>query len=373
VCTFCIMDESDPEISFDAAGRCNRCVAAAAKRPAWMALPVDRNPAFDETIRGLRRRRSRSGFDVMIGLSGGLDSSYALICAAEAGLKVLAMHCDTGWNSRQSVANIESLCKRFSVPLETTVIDWDAMRDAQRAFFRSGVPNCDIPQDHAIAATVNRAAAKFGIRSFLSGGNWAGESILPIAWGHDAQDHVHLSAIWRQFGDWSKASRFPRQGLFQKRIWQPYVRGVTAWRVLNDLRFNPLEAERRLREEFCWQDYGGKHCESVFTRVFQSIYLPLRFRIDKRRAHLSSLIVSGWMTRDDAIRHAAQPPMSKEEAERDVAYLCEKLRITATEWRDLVDSPPRTHDSYPVGHLERWLSKFAQRYIEPRTRLRRNW
>jgi hypothetical protein len=367
------MDESDPKITFDASGRCSRCIAAASKRPAWMALPVERNPSFDETIRRLRKRRSRDSFDIMIGLSGGLDSSYALICAAEAGLKILAMHCDTGWNSRQSVANIESLCKRFRVPLETRVIDWDAMRNAQRAFLRSGVPNCDIPQDHAIAATVNRAAAKFGIRSFLSGGNWAGESVLPVAWGHDAQDHAHLRAIWRQFGDWSKSKRFPRHGVFQRRIWQPYVRGVTAWRILNDLRFNPLKAAQRLREEFGWQDYGGKHCESVFTRVFQSIYLPMRFHIDKRRAHFSSLIVSGLMTRDDAMHLAAQPPMPQEQAERDVAYLCEKLQITATEWRDLVASPPRTHGSYATDRVERWLSMFARRYIEPRMKIRRNW
>lgn len=373
VCRVCVMDHSDPDNAFDSTGQCSQCSQAASRMPSWLSTDAARSPAFEQTVARLRRARGSREFDAMIGVSGGLDSGYALVCAVEAGLKVLAMHCDTGWNTRQSITNIENLCKRLDVPLETTVIDWDAMRDAQRAFFLSGVPNCDIPQDHAIAATVNKAAARFRLRSFVSGGNWASESILPIAWGHDAQDLVHLRNIWKRFGDWRRSRKFPTQSMIGRRIWQPYFRGVTAWRILNDLRYDPAAAELRLQKDFGWQTYGSKHCESMFTRIFQSIYLPLRFGIDKRRAHLASLTVSGLVTRDKALAELAVPPMSEEQAERDAAYLCEKLRFSPEEWVRLVTSPPKSHLDYPVDTLEPRLSAFGRRYIEPFLKVRRNW
>jgi len=367
------MDESDPLIGFDAQGQCLRCTEALAKRPEWLATEALRSPAFDKTMAQIRAERGSREFDAMIGLSGGLDSGFALVCAVEAGLKVLAMHCDTGWNTRESTTNIESLCTRLGVPLETTVINWESMRDAQRAFLLSGVPNCDIPQDHAIAATVNKAASRLGLRWFVSGGNWATESILPLAWGHDAQDFVHLRAIWRRFGDWRRASHFPSQSLFVRRIWQPMVRGVGAWRILNDLRYNPIDADRHLTECYGWQAYGSKHCESMFTRIFQSVYLPMRFGIDKRRAHLASLVISGLMTRADAIAALATPPMSESQAERDAAYFCEKLRFSAEEWTQLITSPPKWHKNYPTDTLEPRLAALAKRLVEPHIRLRRNW
>lgn len=367
------MDQSDSDIAFDASGRCSQCIEAASRKPAWMSTDAVRSPDFERTVARLQRERGGRDFDAMIGVSGGLDSGYALVCAAEAGLRILAMHCDTGWNTRQSITNIESLCKRLGVPLETTVIDWDAMRDAQRAFVLSGVPNCDIPQDHAIAATVNKAAAKFGLRSFVSGGNWASESILPIAWGHDAQDLVHLRGVWKRFGDWRRARRFPTQSLFRRRIWQPYFRGVTVWRILNEVRYDPAAAELRLQRDFGWQTYGSKHCESMFTRIFQSVYLPLRFGIDKRRAHLASLVVSGLTTRAEAIASLKSPPMSEEQAERDAAYFCEKLRFSPEEWGQLISSPPKSHHDYPVDTFEPRASAFARKYIEPIVKVRRNW
>lgn len=338
-----------------------------------MATSAERAPTFDQTVEAIRARRGRSEFDTLIGLSGGLDSSYALVIAVRAGLKVLAMHCDTGWNSREGVANIESLCSRLSVPLETYVVDWEAMQDAQRAFFLSGVPNCDIPQDHAIASTVGRLSSKFRIRTFLSGSNWVAESILPAAWGHGAQDLVHLRAIWKRFGNWSRARTFPTNSRFRQRIWQPYIRRVGVWPVLNDVRYDPRGARQTLLDEYGWQDYGGKHCESVFTRAFQCVYLPMRYGFDKRRAHVSSLIIAGLLTRDEALEELKVPPMTQEAAERDAEYLCEKLRFTAADWARMISSPPVPHEAYPIDQLDRLLAGFAKRHIERRLRLRRSW
>ena len=367
------MDESNAAIDFDKDGRCSECRNAQSLRPSWLSSDALRSPSFDASIRRIKARRGHGQFDTLVGLSGGLDSSYVVVEAVKAGLSVLAMHCDTGWNSQESVSNIESLCKRLSIPLETVVIDWEAIRDAQRAFFLAGVPNCDIPQDHAIASTVGRLASKYRIHTFLSGGNWAAESILPNAWGHGANDLVHLRAVWKRFGNIALARRFPTYSWLRYRIVQPYIQGVQAWRILDDIRFDPATAKRTLIEEFGWREYGGKHCESVFTSTFQSVYLPMRFGIDKRRAHLSSLIVSGLLSRSDAMKRLAEPPMSQETAERNVAYLCEKLGFTPADWQKFITSPPVLHTAYPVDKFDRAIATWVKKRLERGGRWRRSW
>ena len=371
VCVHCVMDESDPELTFDGSGRCSACIHAEAIRPAWMATEAERAPTFEQTVAAIKRENRRGDFDTILGLSGGVDSSWALVCAAEAGLRVMVMHCDTGWDSRESVDNIFNLCRKLKLELETLVIDWEGMRAAQRAFFLAGVANCDIPQDHAIVASVNMVAARCGVRTFISGGNWAGESILPDAWGHDALDIVHLRDVWKRGGQYELISRFPTMGRVKRHFVNPMVRRMHAWRVLDDLRYDPLEARRRLQSDFGWSSYGGKHCESVFTRVFQTVYLPMRFGFDKRRAHLASLVISGLVTREKALEELAKAPMTQVDAERDVEYLCSKLGFSAEDWRRIVTSPPVPHTAYKTDHWERLAVGFAKRYITPYIKLRR--
>lgn len=371
LCNFCVMDQSDPDITFDEHGRCSACREAVAQQPAWMRTDAERSPEFDAMVASIRSQKKRGEYDTILGLSGGVDSSWALVCAAKAGLRVMVMHCDTGWDTRESVDNIFNLCRVLGFPLETVVIDWQAMRAAQRAFFLAGVPNCDIPQDHAIIATVNRVARRYGIRTFLSGGNWVGESILPDAWGHDALDIVHLRAIWRRGGSYSLRRRFPMFGTIRRHFLNPFVRRMHAWRVLDHMRYNPLEAREALRRDYGWADYGGKHCESAFTRVFQSVYLPLRFGFDKRRAHLASLVVSGLMTREQALEQLAEPPMSTEQAQRDVEYLCSKLGFTPEQWREMVTSPPVPHANFRTDRLERFAVAMAKKHLARRIKFRR--
>ena len=373
VCRVCLMDESDRELTFDASGRCHACIEAEASMPRWMATDAEHSPDFERTVEAIKARRGRGEFDTLLGLSGGVDSSYALVCAAEAGLKVLAMHCDTGWNSRESVENIQRLCSRFGFPLETLVVDWTAMRAAQRAFFRSGVINCDIPQDHAIAASVNRLADRFGVRTFLSGGNWSGESILPDSWGHDALDIVHLRDIIRRNNEAKDGLRIPKLGTFRRRVWNPYVRRMQTWRILNDIRYDPIAARKRLEAEFGWSNYGGKHCESIFTKIYQMVYCPIRFGFDKRRAHLSSLVISGHMSRDEARAILAAPPITRAEAERDAEYLCNKLGFSADEWISMISGPEVPHSHYRQDILDRLIVRLVKRHIEPHIRLRRIW
>ena len=371
VCVRCVMDESDPHLTFDESGRCSACIHAEAHRPAWMVTDAERAPTFDQTVAVIKRENPHRDFDTILGLSGGVDSSWALVRAAEAGLRVMVMHCDTGWDSRESVDNIFTLCRKLKLDLETLVIDWEAMRAAQRAFFLAGVANCDIPQDHAINASVNIVAARCGVRTFISGGNWVSESILPEAWGHDALDIVHLRDIWKRGGQYELISRFPTIGRVKRHFVNPILRRMHAWRILNDLRYDPLEARRRLQADYGWTSYGGKHCESIFTRVFQTVYLPIRFGFDKRRPHLASLIMSGLTTREQALRELAKAPMTQADAERDVEYLCSKLGFSAEDWRRIVTSPPMPHSAYRTDQYERMAVGFAKRYITPYIKLRR--
>lgn len=371
VCIHCVMDESDPQITFDESGRCSACIHAEKIRPPWMATDAKCAPTFNQTVAAIRRENPNRDFDTILGLSGGVDSSWALVRAVEAGLRVMVMHCDTGWDSRESVDNIFNLCGKLKIELETLVIDWEAMRAAQRAFFLAGVANCDIPQDHAIVASVNIVAARCGVRTFISGGNWVGESILPGAWGHDALDIVHLRDIWRRGGQYELISRFPTMGRVKRHFINPIVRRMHAWRILDDLRYDPLDARKRLQADYNWASYGGKHCESVFTRVFQTVYLPMRFGFDKRRPHLASLITSGLVTREMAIDELAKAPMTQAEAERDVEYLCSKLGFSAADWNRILTSPPVPHNAYHTDHWERLAVGLAKRYITPTIKLGR--
>jgi N-acetyl sugar amidotransferase len=371
ICTVCVMDESDPDIRFDETGQCSCCRYAQSIKPGWMRDGAPRAPTFQETVDAIRRENPRGAYDTILGLSGGVDSSWALVCAAKAGLRVMVMHCDTGWDTRESVDNIFNLCRTLNLALETFVIDWEAMRAAQRAFFLAGVPNCDIPQDHAIIASVNQVAVRCGVRTFISGGNWVGESILPRAWGHDALDIVHLRDVWRKGGSYDLIRRFPTMGRFRRHVVNPIIRRMHAWRILNDMPYNPLEAREALQRDYGWSSYGGKHCESVFTRVFQCVYLPMRFGFDKRRAHLASLVVSGLMTRERALEELKAPPMPLEAAEQDAEYLCSKLGFSPDEWRRIVTARPVRHEAYRTDVWERLAVQFAKRHITPHLRLGR--
>jgi N-acetyl sugar amidotransferase len=350
-CCRCVMDSSDPLIIFDAEGRCNHCSNALGQYHEVVFSGQTGRLRMEQRIEGIRKRNRRREFDAVIGLSGGVDSSCAAVQAARAGLRLLAVHCDTGWNSEQAVHNIRALVDKLGIHLETVVVDWESMRDLQAAFFRASVPNCDIPQDHAIIAVINLVAAKVGVKDFISGGNFASESILPRTWGHDARDLLHLKAIARQFG--SGALRgFPHLGAFSSYFWLPFMRGVRTYRILNDIKYDLKAARQELQDEFGWKDYGGKHHESRFTRFFQAYYLPEKFGFDKRRAHLSSLVVANQLNREEACEQLSIPLFALPQLARDKEYFLKKLRISEDEWDSIMKAPPRSHEEFP--NLAKW-------------------
>ncbi len=346
-CTFCVMDDSNPVIEFDAAGQCNCCRDALARQAhEWWPGSAGK-VRMDEMTRQLKAAGVGKPYDAMIGLSGGIDSAYlAHVAVRDLNLRVLAVHVDGGWNSEPAVRNIESMVRTLDIDLHTYVVEWQEMRDLQLAFLKASVLNQDIPQDHAFFSTLYRTASQFGIRHFLSGVNFASENIVPPGWGYPSTDGKHARAIHKRFGS-IKLETYPFMGLIEF-LWLTRIRKqLTVCRPLNYLDYNKEQAREKLTLKYGWRDYGGKHSESRFTKFYQDIYLPRKFGFDKRKLHLSSLIVSGQMTRDEALAELSEPIAAPEQMRRDIKFVAKKLGLSAAELDALIDSPPVSHLDYP--------------------------
>jgi aminotransferase len=339
------MDTTDPLITFDAEGVCNHCRhfdRVTAKL--WHPGP-EGGPMLEKILDAIRREGKGKDYDCILGLSGGVDSSYLALKVKEFGLRPLVMHVDAGWNSELAVSNIEKIVKHCCFELHTHVMDWDEMRDLQLAYLRSGVANQDVPQDHAFFASLYHYATQNGIRTVLSGGNTATEAIFPDAWLGTAMDAINLRAIHRRFGT-IPLRHFKTISFSQYYFWYPFVRGMRVLRPLNYLPYAKHDAIEEL-QAIGWRAYRGKHGESVFTRFFQNCYLPERFGYDKRKPHLSSLIVSGQITRRTALDELAQPLQTPAERDADVAYFCKKLGISTEQFAMTMAQPTRHYSEFP--------------------------
>lgn len=346
-CTICVMDDSNPVIEFDATGQCNCCRDAFARQAQEWWPGLDGKIRMNEMARQLKAAGEGKPYDAMIGLSGGIDSAYlAHIAVREHGLRVLAVHVDGGWNSEPAVRNIESMVRMLDIDLHTYVVEWQEMRDLQLSFLKASVLNQDIPQDHAFFSTLYRTASQFGIRHFLSGVNFASESIVPTGWGYPSMDGKHARAIHQRFGT-IMLKTYPFMGLIEF-LWMTRIRKLLiVHRPLNYLNYNKEQAREELKLKYNWRDYGGKHSESRFTKFYQDVYLPRKFGFDKRRLHLSSLIVSGQMTRDEALAELSEPIATPAQMRRDIKFVAKKLGLAATELDNLIDCPAKSHLDYP--------------------------
>jgi len=339
------MDTSDPDIGFGTDGLCTHCLEFDHVQKPRIQSDASGERLLRSRIDEIRNRAKGRPYDCIIGLSGGVDSSYVAWKVLDIGLRPLAVHVDTGWNSELAVSNIEKIVKKLNIDLFTFVVDWEVMRDLQLAFFRAGVANCDIPQDHAFVAVLYKVAIEHGIRTVISGHNLATEAILPEAWGYTSIDRRHIKAIHAKYGTGSLAA-YPSYSLLQYTFLWPYVRRMKIFPILNYLDYKKAEAKAFLMNEFGWRDYGGKHYESRLTKFFQSYYLPTKFGFDKRRAHLSSLIVSGQCTREQALAELAAPLYDERELADDKAFIAKKLRISVQEFDGIIGAPPRRHEEF---------------------------
>ncbi|MBD3815157.1 MAG: N-acetyl sugar amidotransferase [Halothiobacillus sp.] len=346
-CTSCVMDTTDPDITFNGQGVCNHC-----QRYDLMVRDIvdraskgERLQELEAMVERIKTAGKGKDYDCIMGLSGGVDSSYVAYKAKQLGLRPLAVHFDSGWNSELAVNNIENIVKRLGIDLYTHVVNWEEMRDLQLAFFKASVANCDIPTDHAFPAILLRQAARHGIKYVLSGSNYATEFILPSAWGYQSGDLRHLKDIHRQFGQ-GRLREYPTIGFFKQYIWYPYIRGIKTFKPLNYLPYNKFDAKQTITRELGWRDYGGKHYESIFTRFFQGYYLPTKFGYDKRLAHLSSLITSGQMTREAALAELQQPTYDAALQQDDKKFVAKKLGVSVAELEEIFARPNKDYTAY---------------------------
>jgi aminotransferase len=346
MCARCVMDTTDTKITFDDDGVCNHCRYVAEQvKHYW--FPDERGELLlRKMIDEVKQYGNGKSYDSIIGLSGGVDSSYLAVKVGEWGLRPLAVHVDAGWNSELAVKNIDQIVTKVGLDLHTHVVDWEEMRDLQLAFLRSNLANQDVPQDHAFFAALYNYAVKNGIKYVISGSNYATESILPSSWGYDAMDARHLKSIHRIYGS-RRIKTFPLVGFFKYRVYYPDIKKMTVLTPLNYIRYSKEAAIDYLEKNYGWRYYGGKHYESRWTRFFQAYYLPTKFGYDKRKAHLASLVVAGEITRDQAIKELEKPLYTENELAEDKAFVAKKLGIGVAELEDLVAQPPRHYTEFP--------------------------
>ncbi len=352
ICNRCIMDTTDPEIVFDEDGNCNHCNDAN-ERAKTMWFPGEEGQQKLKIIaEKIKKTQKNKEYDCIIGLSGGVDSSYLAYKVVQLGLRPLVVHIDCGWNSELAVKNVENIVKKLKLDLHTHVVDWQEMKDLQLAYFKANVANQDVPQDHAIFAALYSYAVKNNIKYVFNGSNFATESILPKSWGYGALDYKSLKSIHRKFGS-RKLKRYPYVTFFKRYFYFTFVRKMQIVKSLNMLPYNKDNAIEVMKKELDWQYYGGKHHESRFTKFFQAYYLPNKFGYDKRRAHLSSMIVSQQITREDALKEMNQEIYPNNSHIEDMEYVAKKLGVSLNEFEKIIQMPNKSYKDY--GNIEKWF------------------
>jgi N-acetyl sugar amidotransferase len=347
VCSNCVMDITDSLITFDDRGLCDHCRTFYGYT--LLNWHVDQSGAIQlkRLVESIRSAGRGKDFDCIIGMSGGIDSSYLTYIAKEKmGLRPLVFHVDAGWNSQIAVNNIERLIDGLGLDLFTEVIDWQEMRDLQLAFFKSGVPHIDTPQDHAFFATMYKFATEHNVKYILTGANLSTECIRnPVEWMYYQSDSRQLLDIHRQFGT-RPLKTFPVTSILWHKVWLPYFKGIKVVRPLNMVPYIKEEAKQLLMDRFGWQPYPQKHFESRFTKFYESYWLPKRFGYDVRRVQYSSLIVTGQMTREEAIELLKKPSYDESIIRQEIEFVANKLGITSNDLNGFMELPKRTYKDY---------------------------
>jgi N-acetyl sugar amidotransferase len=362
ICSNCVMDTSDSQIVFDADGVCDHC--AGFKRhvlPNW--FPNEKGKAmFRDVVARIRESGKGKPFDSIMGMSGGLDSSYMLhLVVSDFGLRPLVFHVDGGWNTDIAVNNVQMLVEKLGLELYTEVINWEEMRDFQLAFFKAGVPHLDIPQDHAFIAVLYHFANKHKIKYILNGGNYSTECVRnPLEWLYHGTDMAQIRDIHRRFGT-RPLTTFPLSGILFHKLYLRYLKGLQVVKPLNWLPYTKAQATATLSEKYGWRPYPQKHFESRFTRFFEGYWLPTRFGYDTRRVQYSSLILTGQMTREEALKGLEHPAHDPATIADEFEYVANKLGITVEELRHYHTMPRKTYRDY---QNQEWLFSLGSKALK---------
>lgn len=347
ICTFCVMDTSDPDITFNSDGECNHCInAREVLLKEW--LPNEKGKKLLETtIKEIKSAKKSSKYDCIVGMSGGVDSSFLLhFIKKEMKLNPLVIHVDAGWNSQQALHNIRALTSKLDLELEEHKVNWEEVKELQLAYLHSGLPNQDVPQDHAFFGKLYQIAKQYNVKYVLTGANLSSESILPTAWGQVAMDGRQVKAINKKFGR-GELKDFPVVSFFTQYFYYPYIYRMKVITPLNWIDYDKNKVIEFLQEEYGWKYYGGKHHESHWTKFFQSYYLPKKLGFDKRKAHLSSLIVAGQITRDEALKELEKPSYDENEIQKDKIFVASRLEISLEELESFLNIPLSKYTDFP--------------------------
>lgn len=352
-CSLTVMDTiADPDITFDTDGVCNYVNEYKHVAEKFIYNGDTGLRKLEEQIVKIKHEGKSNSYDCIVGVSGGIDSTYVAYLTKKYGLKPLVVHFDNGWNSELAVKNIENIISKLEFDLYTYVVNWNEFRDLQRAYFKASVIDIEAITDHAILATVHKIARQKKIKYIISGSNFATEGILPSCWVHDKSDWLNIKSIHQKFGT-IPLKTYPRL-TFQKIMYYQFTKTLSSFNILNYIDYNKVAAQKIITKELGWRDYGGKHHESIFTRFYQSYVLPVKFHVDKRKAHLSTLICSGQLTKQEAMAELQQPICDPQLLNDDKAFVLKKLGFTEDEFNKIMYEPQVPHKLYPNYAEKYW-------------------
>lgn len=347
ICKNCVMDSSDPGIIFDQNGVCDHCNGYYKNILPFWKLGKGKEKELERIVAKIKKEGEGKDFDCLMGMSGGADSSYMLhVAVKELGLRPLVFHVDGGWNSKVSTNNINVMIEKLGLDLYTEVINWEEMKDFQLAYFKSGLPNIDVPQDHAFVATLYYFAEKHKIKYILNGGNFSTECVRnPKRYFYYGTDMRQIGDVIKKFGT-RPLRTYPFSSVLRHKFYLRYIKGVEVVKLLNYFPYIKADAMEMLNKEYGWHIYKQKHFESRFTRFYEGYWLPQRFGFDSRRVQYSSLILTEQMKRDDALRALEEPALSDGEVREEFTFVAKKLNISEEKLRTYLEMALKFHDDY---------------------------
>lgn len=363
ICKRCVMDTTDPEIVFDKNGICNHCLEFDSITSKSWFPNKEGERMLSEILSKVKNEGTNKEYDCIIGLSGGVDSSYLAIVLKKYNLRPLVVHIDAGWNTEIAISNIEKIVKYCNYDLYTHVMDWEEIKDLQVAYLKAGVANQDVVQDHAFFATLYHFAVKNKISYIISGGNIATESVFPQAWHHSAMDAINLKSIHKKYGT-IPLKKYKTISFLKYYFYYPFVKGMKTIRPLNYLPYNRREAIEALKKKVDYKEYGKKHSESRFTKFFQNYYLPKKFGYDKRKPHLSSQILSGEISRNEAIMELKIPVYRENELRESLEYIGKKLEFKYEELNQIINSDGNHYTMFSNWDKYHGFVKKLQNFLE---------
>ena len=344
-CTKTVMDNiADPNITFDENGVCNYWYDYQKKAKEMVFHGEIGEQLLAKKIEEIKTFGKGKKYDCLIGLSGGVDSTYVAYLTKKLGLRPLAIHFDNGWNSEIAVQNINNIIDILGCDLHTLVVDWEEFKDLQLAYLKAGVIDIEVLTDHAIFGAINKLARKYNIKYVLSGSNVETEAVLPNAWVFNKRDSINIKAIHNSFGT-IPVKTYPFLTVYQKRYYSKVLK-LEYVKPINYQQYIKEDVKKIISNELGWKDYGGKHYESVFTKFYQAYILPTKFKVDKRKAHLTNLICSNQLTREEALAELEKPLYPEKELAQDKDYVLKKFGLSETEFDQIMNTTPVAHTAY---------------------------